>query len=97
MSQPAKNMPEIERFEARISADKKCLLKNAAELSGRTLTDFVINSAYEAAIRVIQEHQQLNLSVNDSTIFIQALLNPPNPSDRLLKAAKMYKKDVISK
>lgn len=98
MAHPAiKNTPEIERLEARISADKKSILKNAADLSGRTLTDFVITSAYEAAKRVIEEYQQLHLSVADRDIFIHALLNPPKPVDKLLKAAKKYKKVVISK
>jgi uncharacterized protein (DUF1778 family) len=98
MARPAtKHGSDIERLEARISADKKSLLKSAADLSGRTLTEFVINSAYEAAVRVIQEYQQLHLSVNDRDIFIQALLNPPKPSDNVLKAAKVYKKGVISK
>lgn len=86
----------IERLEARISADKKNVLKNAADLLGRSLTDFVIHSAYEAAIRVIQEYQQLHLSVKDREVFIRTLLNPPNPSNKLLAAVKKYKKDVIS-
>jgi uncharacterized protein (DUF1778 family) len=86
-----------ERLETRISSDKKKLLKNAAELSGRTLTDFVVHSAYEAAVRVIKEYQQLHLSVNDREIFINALLNPPAPVANLLKAVKKYKKDVDSK
>jgi uncharacterized protein (DUF1778 family) len=98
MARPiAKENREIERFEARISSDKKKVLKNAAELSGRTLTDFVINSAYKAAIDIIQEHQQLHLSVKDRDIFIHALLNPPLPSNTLVKAVKSYKKDIISK
>lgn len=98
MAHPAvKEMSGIERFEARINSDKKNILKNAADLSGRTLTDFVINSAYEAAKRVIQEHQQLHLSVADRDVFIQVLLNPPKPTDKLLKAVKKYKKDVVSK
>lgn len=92
-----KNISDFERLEARISAEKKSVLKNAAELSGRTLTDFVINSAYEAAVRVIQEYQQLHLSIKDRDIFVQALLNPPKPSDRLLKAIKNYKTDVVVK
>lgn len=86
-----------ERIEARISVDTKDLLKSAAQLSGRTLTDFVINSAAEAAKRVIQEHQQIHLSIKDRDLFIQCLLNPPQPSKRLLAAVKTYKKDVISK
>lgn len=99
MSQPMpkQHSSDTERLEARISSDKKRLLKNAAELSGRTLTDFVVHSAYEAAVRVIQEYQQLHLSTNDRDIFIQALLNPPAPSANLLKAEKKYKKDIVSK
>ncbi len=93
----AKKTSAIERLEARISADTKSLLKNAADLSGRTLTDFVIHSAYEAAVRVIQEYQQLYLSVKDRDVFVRALLNPPKPSNKLLSAVKKYKKDVISK
>jgi uncharacterized protein (DUF1778 family) len=88
---------ETERLEARISADKKNLLKNAAALSGRTLTDFVVNSAHEAAVRVIQEHQQLHLSTMDRDVFIRALLHPAKPSDALLNATKAYKRDVESK
>lgn len=98
MGQPAiKPNQDIERLEARISADKKNILKSAAELSGRTLTDFVINSAYEAAVRVIQEYQQLHLTAVDRDIFIQALLSSPKASNNLLKATKQYKKDVDSK
>jgi uncharacterized protein (DUF1778 family) len=97
MAHLSKHTNEVERLEARISSSKKSVLKEAAILSGSSLTDFVINSAYEAAIRVIKEHQQLNLSETDRTVFIQALLNPPQPSNNLLKAAQRYKKDIKSK
>ena len=98
MGQPAiKHSQDTERLEARISADKKNLLKNAAALSGRTLTDFVVNSAYEAAVRVIQDHQQLHLTTIDRDVFIQALLTPPQASSNLLRAVDQYKKDVESK
>ena len=97
MGQPLKNNQEMERLEARISADKKNLLRNAAELSGRSITDFVVSAAIDAAVRVIQEYQQLNLSEEDREVFIQTLLAPPKPSNKLLKAAEKYKKDVNSK
>ncbi|OGT47496.1 MAG: hypothetical protein A3F17_07190 [Gammaproteobacteria bacterium RIFCSPHIGHO2_12_FULL_41_15] len=87
-----KHKSEVDRLEARITTDKKNLLKQAANISGRTLTDFVVDSAYKAAVCVIQEHQQLHLTVNDRDIFIQALSNPPRPSTQLLKAVKVYKK-----
>lgn len=95
-SSKMKQKPEIERLEARISAKKKDFLKYAADLTGRSLTDFVVNSAYEAALRVIKEHEQLHLSLKDRDVFIQALLHPPAPSSALLRAAKKHKKDVAS-
>lgn len=45
------------------------ILKNAAEISGRTLTDFVVSSAYEAAVRIINEYQQLHLTVTDMGFY----------------------------
>lgn len=85
-----------ERFEARISSAKKSTLKNAAAISGTTLTDFVINKAYEAAVHLIDEYQTLRLAEEDRAVFINALLTPPMPSEALLKAAKKFKKDVRS-
>jgi len=96
-SMPKQHTSDTERLEARISANKKKVLKNAAELSGRTLTDFVVHAAYEAAVRVIQEYQQLHLSIKDREVFVWALLNPPSPSSNLLKAVKKYKKDIVAK
>ena len=89
--------PHAERLEARISSEKKIFLKYAADLSGRSLTDFVINSAYEAATRVIQEHELIRLTLEDREVFIQALVSPPKPAKSLLKANKKYLHDVIAK
>ncbi|KTD74822.1 DUF1778 domain-containing protein [Legionella waltersii] len=93
----SKHSNEVERLEARISSAKKSVLKDAASLKGISLTDFVVNSAYEAAQRVIKEYEQLQLTEADRVIFIQALLNPPKPSENLVKAANRYKKGVQSK
>lgn len=86
-----------QQFKIIISSDKKNFLKNAADLSGRTLADFVVDAAYEAAVHVIEKYQQLHLSIVDRDIFMTALLNPSKPSARLLKATKVYKKDIVSK
>lgn len=92
-----KHKPNFERLEARLSNEKKSFLKHAADLVGRSLTDFVVNSAYEAATKVIKEHQQIKLSLKDSDTLIKALENSPSPSATLISAAKKYKKDIISK
>lgn len=41
--------PTTARLEARITPEVHALLKRAAELQGRTLTDFVVSAAQEAA------------------------------------------------
>lgn len=79
------------RLEARITAEQKDLLSRAAALVGRSLTDFVVTSAYETAVRTIREHQAMVLSERDRKVFVGALLNPPAPGARLRKAARRYR------
>jgi len=83
-----------ERLEARISRDQKALFQRAAELQGRTLTDFVIASVHDAALRVIEDMQTIRLNAGDSRAFAEALLNPREPNTRLKTAAKRYLKLV---
>ncbi len=80
------------RLEARVSAAQKSLLQKAASLSGRTLSEFVVASAQDAARRVIAEHESIHLSREEQLTFVQALLNAPEPSARLKRAAKAYRK-----
>ncbi|MEI9888024.1 MAG: DUF1778 domain-containing protein [Rhizomicrobium sp.] len=79
-----------ERLEARISLDQKTLFQRAAELQGRSLTDFVLHSVHEAAVRTIEETQLLRLNAQDSRVFAQALINPKRPSEKLRAAAQRY-------
>jgi len=79
------------RLEARITLEQKELLSRAAALLGRSLTDFVVTSAYETAARTVREHEAMVLSNRDRKIFVKALLNPPTPGARLRKAARRYK------
>lgn len=82
-----------ERLEARISAEQKALLQRAADLLGRTLSDFIVASAQRAAEEVIREHTIVTLTAQDSQAFVEALLNPPPPSERLRAAAARYKQE----
>lgn len=80
------------RLEARISPDQKALLVRAAKLAGRTLSEFVVSSAQAAAAKVIQEHETLRLSRAEQAVFVNALLEPPAPADRLRQAAADYRR-----
>ena len=78
------------RLEARVSAAQKNLLQQAAALSGRTLSEFVVASAQDAARRLIAEHESIRLSRDEQMDFVRALLNPPEPNTRLKRAAKAH-------
>ena len=80
-----------ERLEARVSTEKKAMLQHAAELSGRTLSEFVVESAQAAAALVIQEHENIRLSQAEQIAFVTELLNPSTPNERLSKAAAKYR------
>jgi uncharacterized protein (DUF1778 family) len=84
--------PKIERLEARVSSEQKELLRRAAMLEGRSLTDFITASAAKEARRVLREHREIQLSARDSKFFAATILTPPKPNDRLRAAAQRYKK-----
>lgn len=86
--------PATARLEARISADLHAMLKRAAEIQGRTLTDFVISAAQDAARRAIEQSEVIRLSLADQECFAQALLAPPKPAPALKRAFARHRKLV---
>lgn len=74
------------RLEARISTDLHSMLKRAAELQGRTMTDFVITAVQDAAQRAIEQAEVIRLSMADQECFAQALLSPAKQTPALKRA-----------
>ena len=74
------------RLEARISTDLHAMLKRAAELQGRTMTDFVVAAVQDAAQNAITQAEVIRLSLADQECFAQALLSPPKVSPALKRA-----------
>ena len=74
------------RLEARTSTELHAMLKRAAEIQGRSLTDFVGSAAQEAAQRAIEQGEVVRLSLAALERFAQALLSPPDPSPALERA-----------
>jgi uncharacterized protein (DUF1778 family) len=74
------------RLEARLPADVHALLKRAAQIQGRTLTDFVVTAAREAAQRAIEETEILRLSLEDQRRIAEAVMHPPEPAPALRRA-----------
>jgi uncharacterized protein (DUF1778 family) len=82
------HMSTTSRLEARVTPEVHALLKRAAEIQGRTLTDFVVAAAQEAACRAIEQADVVRLSVEDQRRMAEAILKPPAPVAALRRAAR---------
>jgi|SRR5579862_3044999 uncharacterized protein (DUF1778 family) len=101
MSRPAlktaKNKPpraKAYRFDARLNEEQKVLIQKAADLEGRTMTDFVLHSAETADERTIEERTMLILSARETEAFVDAILRPAQPGPVLRAAARHYKTTI---
>jgi uncharacterized protein (DUF1778 family) len=91
---PKKAAQKVERLEARLSPGTKALFQEAATIQGRSLTDFVVDSAVEAAKRIVRQNELVELTRRDRIAFVEALLNPPPPNDRLQRAMRRHNQTV---
>jgi uncharacterized protein (DUF1778 family) len=78
------------RIEARIAPEVLAVVKRAAELQGRSVSDFVVAAAQEAAHRTIEETGIIRLSAEDQRRFVDILLNPPSPPPALVRAKETH-------
>jgi uncharacterized protein (DUF1778 family) len=83
---PASSATANERLEARVTSEQKELFREAASLQGVTLTEFIVRSAHDAAVRSLETRHLLQLSLADQKAFVRAILHPAAP-DRRLRAA----------
>ena len=91
---PSADRSKSYRFDARLNEEQKMLIQKAADLEGRTMTDFVLRSAQAAAERTLRDRTMLVLSARETESLVDALLNPAEPGATLRAAAQQYKKTV---
>lgn len=80
------------RLEARIAPDTLAVIKRAAEIQGRSVSEFVVNAVQDAATRTIEETEIIRLSVAGQRAFAEAIINPPAPSEGLKKAFSHHRR-----
>jgi uncharacterized protein (DUF1778 family) len=79
------------RITARVSGNVRVTLEQAAELLGATVNQFVVQTAYQEAQRVIERESVIRLSQKDARKVLSLLDNPPKPNLRLKAAVKQFK------
>ena len=87
-------MTKTARLEARITPDLQALLRRAAELDGRSVSDFIVTAVTEAAERRVEQAQVIRLSLADQRAFVEALENPPEPTPALRRAFELHREII---
>lgn len=87
---PAVETTRTARVEARIAPDVLAVVRRAAEIQGRSVSDFVVAAAQEAAHRTIEEAQIVRLSVEDQQRFADLLIDPPALAPAMVRARKSH-------
>lgn len=89
------NMPRTtartSRIEARIAPEALHVVRQAAELQGRSVSDFVVAAAQDAARRTLEEASVLRLSREDQLAFAKALIEPGEPAPAMQRAFERHK------
>jgi uncharacterized protein (DUF1778 family) len=85
---------KAQRLHIRLDGDSKQKLERAAAYVNRSLSEFVLSRALDAADTVILEHETLRLSDADWQVFLDALEHPPEPNAWLRQAFTEHRKRV---
>ena len=86
-----------ERLVARVSAEDKAIISQAAAIAGQSVGSFILSEARKAAVLTLETRQRITLNLEQSRRLVDALLAPPRPpTERMKRALKLYRKTVIS-
>ncbi len=81
-----------DRIGARVPREVYETLCRAAELTGATVNQFLVQSALKEAQAVIERQEVIRLSPRDWNWLLDLMENPPKPNAQLKAAMKRYQK-----
>ncbi len=97
VASPERRMRKRERLVARVSADDKAIISQAAAISGQSIGSYLLSEARKAAVLAIEGRQRIVLNIQQSRRLVKALLAPVRPPTRRIKRAiELHRKTVIS-
>jgi len=82
------------RITARVPTEMRDALEEAAQLQGATLNQFVVQSAYQEAQRILERETVIRLSQRDAQKVFSLLDHSPKANPRLNEAVKAYRATV---
>ena len=85
-----------ERINLRLSQTAKRRIERAAGVKGTTVSSFIVASALADAEKAIRDHDTVVLERREAEIFLDAIVNPPAPNERLRAALEEHARRVQS-
>jgi uncharacterized protein (DUF1778 family) len=92
---PQETATRTARLEARITREALAVVRRAAEIQGRSISDFVVAAAQEAAVKTVTEVEVIRLSREAQEKFAALLLHPPALAPALKKAFERRRKLIV--
>lgn len=90
-------LQKTERFSARLSSEHKSLFEEAARVTGRSVTEFIIEDAVDRARKVLRDAKKFDtivLNAQASRHLVEALSAAPKTNKALVASFKEYSKLV---
>jgi uncharacterized protein (DUF1778 family) len=84
------------RVEARIAPEALAVVRRAAEIQGRSLSDFIVAAALKDAQQIIEDAQIIRLAVDDQRRFAELLLNPPALAPAMARALAAQEELIVA-
>jgi uncharacterized protein (DUF1778 family) len=86
-----------QRLVARVSAEDKEIITQAAVMAGQSVGSFMLSEARKAALETLEARHRIVLNAEQSRRLVEALLAPPRPpTERMKRAMELYRKTVRS-
>jgi len=76
-------MSRAARLDIRTTEEAKAAIDDAAKFLGTTTSAFILETAMEKAIQILQQAQSIQLNIEEQQRFLSALENPPEPNKNL--------------
>ena len=80
----------LSRLDIRTTSAAKATLEQAAHYLGTTTSAFILQSAMEKALSILQQEQTLELNQQEMQHFFALLDKPSSPNKKLIKLFKQH-------
>ncbi len=83
------------RLEARVTPTQKELIETAAQIQGRSITEFIVSTLSDVARKTIETDRVMVLSREDQHALEASLSHPAKPNSALRKAKAAHRKLIV--